>query len=534
MASAIVRFGTVWCPHWPVVAADVATDDGPLVVLHANRVVAHTTRAGVDGVRVGQRRREAQAASPAARIVTADPAREARSFESVVLAVGALVPRLEVTEPGTLAFVARGPSRYFGGDAAMAARLVEAAAAAAPSASAAVGGFAIGVADGRFASAVAARRSARFGAPFVVAPGVEASRDFLAPLPVRLLATVAGLDAAFVDLLNRLGIRRLGQLAELPPADVLARFGHAGAFARDIAAATDPRPPDTHDPPPGRRVEHAFEEPVQQTDTLVFVARQLAGELGARLGTDGLVCTRLVVTAETDHGERSERVWHRPDGLGVAAMVERVRWQLDAWVHQASITAGVVLLRLEPEEVRADDGVQLGLWGGRTQADEWAARAVARLASIVGEQQVLVPETTGGRQPGDEYRWVPAVLTDLTDPAAAAARVAPPASPWPGRLPSPSPMLVHATPQPVEVVDDTGALVRVSGRGVLSAAPAHLRQGDAVATITGWAGPWPVEERWWDEARTRRSARFQLLTGEGRLVLAAIERQRWLLIAEYG
>ena len=36
------------------------------------------------------------------------------------------------------------------------------------------------------------------------------------------------------------------------------------------------------------------------------------------------------------------------------------------------------LLRLEPEEVRSDEGVQLGLWGGRTQADEWAARAVAR------------------------------------------------------------------------------------------------------------------------------------------------------------
>ena len=364
-------------------------------------------------------------------------------------------------------------------------------------------------------------------------PGVAASAAFLAPLPVSLLATVAGLDDELVHLLTRLGIRRLGDLAALPAADVLARFGLPGAFAHGIAGGGDPRPPGTHDPPHGWRIEHVFEEPVQQTDTLVFIGRQLAGDLGARLAAEGLVCTRLVVTAETDHGERSERVWQRPDGLGVAAMVERVRWQLDAWVHDAAITAGVVLLRLEPDEVRADAGVQLGLWGGRTQADEWAARAVARLATIAGEQQVLVPEASGGRQPGDAYRWVSAVFADLADPAASSARVAVGGEPWPGRLPSPSPAVVHPVPIPVEVVDGDGHVVRVTGRGMLSAPPAVLRDGRDEQRVTGWAGPWPVEERWWDAARTRRAARFQLVTEAGRLVLVVIERQRWLLVADY-
>ncbi len=80
-----------------------------MAVLAGNRVVAHSVAAGERGVRVGQRRREAQAACPEVDIVDADPAREARAFEAVVLAVGALVPRLEVTEPGTLVFAARGP-----------------------------------------------------------------------------------------------------------------------------------------------------------------------------------------------------------------------------------------------------------------------------------------------------------------------------------------------------------------------------------------------------------------------------------------
>ncbi|MEO5899078.1 MAG: DNA polymerase Y family protein [Ilumatobacteraceae bacterium] len=527
-----LRYGTLWCPHWPVVAAGGPADE-PLAVVHANRVVAHSTAAGAAGVAIGQRRREAQGRCPQLHIVGSEPAREAREYEPVVLAVGALVPRLEVAEPGMLTFAARGPSRYFGGDETMAARVAAEADAVAPNVRIAVGGFGMGIADGRFTAAVAARRSARHGVAVVVPAGPEATAAFLAPLPVHLLTTVAGLDVDFVHLLARLGIRRLGDLAALPPAEVLARFGRPGAFAVTVAGGGDDRPPGTQDPPTGCRLEHPFEEPVHETDTLVFVARQLAGELAARLAADGRVCTRLVVTAETDHGERSERVWHRPDGLGVAAMVERVRWQLDAWVQQDAITAGVVLLRLEPDEVRSDEGVQLGLWGGRTQADEWAARAVARLATLAGEQQVLVPTVAGGRQPGDAYRWEPAILTDLTDPARTGERPGRGDGPWPGQLPTPSPAVVHPQPTPVTVLAADGGAVRVTGRGWLSDAPATVQLDGRAEVIVGWAGPWPVEERWWDTSRARRSARFQLLTASGRLLLAAIERQQWCLVAEY-
>jgi protein ImuB len=42
-----------------------------------------------------------------------------------------------------------------------------------------------------------------------------------------------------------------------------------------------------------------------------------------------------------------------------------------------------------------------------------------------------------------------------------------------------------------------------------------------------------LEERWWDTARARRSARFQLLTESGSLMLVTLERQRWWLIGDY-
>ncbi len=524
---AVPRVAVLWCPHWPVVVAGAAPNE-PVMVLHANRVVAHSLAAAADGIAVGQRRRDAQARCPLVRIEQHDPMRDARAFERVVQAVAAIVPRIEITEPGTLTFMARGPSRYFGGDAAMAGTVTRLASEAAGLTSG--GSFGLGIADGRFAAGVAARRAARNGEPMVIAAGQQAAAAFLAPLPVRMLTVVAGVPAEFVQLLGRLGVHHLGSLAALPVLDVSARFGPLGTFSHRIASGGDDRLPGTHEPSVGLAIQRVFEEPVHHSDILVFVARQLAEELVGQLAADGRVCTRLVVTAETEHSETSERIWYRSSGLSAAAMVERVRWQVEAWAQQETLTAGVTLLRLDPVEVRSDDGVQLGLWGGRTQADDWAVRAVARMAAVAGEQQVLVPAVQGGRHPHEIFTWVPAVTTDLLEPT---ERLTANSAPWPGRLPSPSPAIVHASPQAITVADAAGCAVRVTGRGFVSASPATVGLGAQRETVQAWAGPWPVEERWWDLTRSRRMARLQVLTHSGRLLLLAVERGQWWLAAEY-
>ena len=50
--------------------------------------------------------------------------------------------------------------------------------------------------------------------------------------------------------------------------------------------------------------------------------------------------------------------------------------------------------------LRSDDGVQLGLWGGRTQADEWAVRAVARgqpyIAPVIAGKMFLTSMNRSG------------------------------------------------------------------------------------------------------------------------------------------
>jgi protein ImuB len=217
--------------------------------------------------------------------------------------------------------------------------------------------------------------------------------------------------------------------------------------------------------------------------------------------------------------------------MSMLAMVDRVRWQLAAWTTTGDLTAGVVLVRLFADEVRQDDGEQLGLWGGRSDADERALRAITRLSGMVGEDGVLVPAWHGGRMPGDRYRWVPATATELTD----VTRLRPPADegPWPGSLPAPSPSIVLAEPSEVVLAADDGRVVEVSGRGELTAAPATLTFGGRAWRVAAWAGPWPLDERWWDPAASRRAARLQLVTDDGDAHLLVAEHRTWWRAATY-
>ncbi len=527
-----------WCPDWAVVAAGVALDE-PVLVLHANRVVALSPAARREGAAVGLRRREAQGRCPDAEVLAHDPARDARAFEPVVAALDALCPRVEVVRPGTCALATRGPSRYHGGDQRLAERAGEVLATA-------LGGRApvlVGVADSAFAAGCAARR-ARPGSPVVVEPGEAAA--FLASWPVTVLDELEGLGGSPVgtvegltDVLVRLGLRTLGDLADLAAADVIARFGPDGDLAHRLARGLDARPLAARAPAPDLAVTTELDPPVERVDTAAFVAVSLADELHHRLGERGLACTRLAIAVETEHGEQLERCWRHEGTLGPGAVAERVRWQLDGWLTASAgravgrPTAGLTRLVLTPLEVVAARGRQLGFWGGEARLDERAARSLARVAGLLGVEAVTVPEWRGGRGPGEQFATVAAAAVDLTEgrPAARPGWVG---EPWPGRLPAPSPVVVHADLGPVDLVDADGAPVGVTGRGAITAPPARVAVGGAgPQAVTAWAGPWPADERWWDPDAHRRRARVQVVDATGAAHLLVVEGGRWWLEASY-
>ena len=446
--------------------------------------------------------------------------------------------------PGTVATGTRGPSRYFGGDEALAGKVVD----AVDGVLGERGTCSVGIADGTFAALQAARQAAAAAAQpnfvMVVPPG--AAPQFLAPLPTACLER-----PELVDVWGRLGLRTLGAVAGLSLADVVGRFGAEGAVAHRLASGLDERPPDLRDPPPDLVVGTELDPPVERVDQVAFVAKVLADQLTEQLDRRGMACTRLAVEAETDHGEQLVRLWRHDGALSAGAIADRVRWQLDGWLSGSvggpgeqggggteawarRPTGPVKRLVLRPDEVGPATGRQLGFWGGDAAADERVIRTLARVQGLLGADEVKVPERRGGRHPAEQLRLVPAYAVDLTESRAAAV-ADDQGVPWPGRLPGPAPAVVHGAPVPAEVLDDRGRPVEVSGRGMASAPPAQLRvDGGPRRAVTAWAGPWPAEERWWDPERHRRRARFQLVDDTGAAHLAVREGGGWYVEAFYG
>lgn len=529
MASGPTRVAVVAVPDWPAVAAGIERGDasGPVVVLHAQRVVARTAAAAAEGVRRGMRRREAQAACPSAHVAPHQPVRDRAVFDPVVRAVSELVPLIEVPEPGTIVLPARGPSRYFGGDGPFTALLATAVSAAAHGARAG-----IAVADGRLAATVAAHHCAG-GPPLVVPPG--GSAPLVASLPVSVLAEHAGIDADAVSLFERLGIARLGDLAALDEAPLVARFGPLGADVRRLALGDDRHPPLVADPPPERTFACTFEEPVEDQRAVAAACAPVADELSAHLAAHGACCAQVHVSIATDHGEQSDRLWYEPAGLSAAALVDRVRWQLAEWVEGRGPTSGVVAVRLFPVALRPLAGGQAGLWGGDARCDDAAVQASERLVAMLGAACVAVPEWRGGRDPGRAFVAVPVTAVDLRGRAASPVV---PREAWRGSLPVPAPSVVLDDPPEVAVRGADGEPVTVGGRHELSGAPSCVVDAAGEWRVLAWAGPWPVEERWWDERRRRRMVRLHAVLGRDGAapqgVVLALESGRWRVSARFG
>ena len=514
----------LWCADWPVTVARRDAPDlagAPVAVVesgeHGLVVRVASAEARDEGVVAGLRCREAEARCPGLHVVETDLQAEARAFEGVARAVEQIAPRLTLEEPGRLTFPTRGPSRYFGGDDALAAHVL-----------AAVGdGGGVdaraGIADGAF-TATRASTCAPADGVHVVAPGESAS--FLAPWPVAALG-----DPALADLLARLGLRTLGVFAALPAPAVLARFGADGRRAHRLAAGLDEHATAPSPPPPELAETLELDPPATRVDEVAFAAKALADSLLDRLAAHGLSCTRVVVEAETEHGEHRARAW-RHEGLDAAGLATRVRWQLDGWVTETGgLSGALTLLRLIPDEVVAAGGRQLGFWGEDPAARARADRALARVQGMLGYDAVVTPVPQGGRTPAERVHWVP--WGESREP------VRSPDSPWPGGVPAPAPARVYDPPLPAEILDDAGRPVAVSARGDMSAVPASLRC-DAVpaggGAVVSWAGPWPHDVRWWDHATRRRRALWQVTvdTDDGDVrCLVALERGRAVVDAIY-
>ncbi|WP_228375138.1 DNA polymerase Y family protein [Demequina iriomotensis] len=530
----VVRRAVLWVPDWPVVAAMTEAGlgaDAPAAVLHGRGLVAVSAAARSAGVRRGSTRRLAQRACPEIAILSHDEGRDSRLFEAVAAAAEQAVSGVEITRPGLLAIPADGAARFHGSEEALAEALVTAVAEHAGVE------CAVGAADGLLAAVLAARSAE------LVPAG--SSRAYLAPAPIDSLA-LAVMERVqreeverLVSVLTRLGIVTLGDLAALPFADVLARFGPVGVWAHRLASGEDLAPPVLRRSEEDIAVEHVFEDPAERIEQLVHVATEAASALDRALLDAGVRCGRVRITARTEKGQELERVWRTDVGSRAGAfarhMTDRVRWQLEGWLSGTAGAAAatgaapepspLVSLGLVAEDVVALGAEQAYLWGGVSGADSRAHRALERVQGLIGLEGVLAVAEQGGRSPRDRAHAVP--WGQEAPPARAIAH------PWPGRIPDPPPATVPSVVRPALVLDAGGSPVTISRRLAISAPPTWVRLEadpsderaraanrhpssghvghvespvwDRPRPVESWAGPWPVSERWWSEDASRRA-----------------------------
>jgi len=150
---------------------------------------------------------------------------------------------------------------------------------------------------------------------------------------------------------------------------------------------------------------------------------------------------------------------------------------------------------------------------------------------LLGSSAVQVAKWQGGRDILDSYELVSATHAQTIGSASSSEQI--PAQKWRGAVPNPSPSVVYSEPIQVQINDQFGKLLSVSARHELSASPVSVIIGATHYKVNSWAGPWPVEERWWDSARSRRLVRLQLVC-EKITVDSALQILAMLVILEHG
>jgi protein ImuB len=290
------------------------------------------------GVTRGMALGEALARCPELRLVAGDPLGVAREWGRAARALEGIGAALELPRAGLAYFESDGLRGLHGGEQGVIAAARRALARPAR----------VGAGPTRFC-ALAAALEVRSRRAVVVGAGPEA-RHYLASRPVALLSCRAE-TAALVEPLTRLGVRTLGELAELGRDAVADRFGEPGALARRLARGED-------DPLRARLLEERLEETLELDEASSGPAlERVLGVLVDRL----LACPRrrgrtlraLTLSARLiEGGTWRERVVLRE------ALSDPRRMRLALAPRLALLPAPAAALRLEAERFGPPEGEQ--------------------------------------------------------------------------------------------------------------------------------------------------------------------------------
>ena len=454
------------------------------------------------GLHPGQPLADARALAPALKVLPADPVGDAQALARLAAWCDRYTPlvAIEATDNGSGAGLwldVTGCTHLCGGEAGLLADLAGRLGRLGHQAR-------LGLAD----TPGAAWAAARFlpAAP-VVAPG--GAKAALAPLPVAALrlapALVAGLD--------RLGLRRVGELYPLPRAALARRFGRAPSGRLDQALGVLAEPISPRLPAPPDEARLGFPEPLAHRDGLAGGLATLLERLCRRLEEKQQGARRLTLTLHRVDGSRqhlaigTSRPSRDPAALGrlFAEHLERIDpgFGVEVMVLAAPLSEKlsalqIALARLPPRPAAVAPLPATG--------DDDLAPLLDRLGNRLGFAALGRPAPRLSHRPELAVALAPPLAPGSAWPAAARPAAAWPAAAWPATAPRPLRLL----PRPEPVAADP------AGPGT---PPAWFDWQGRRRRVARAEGPERIAAEWWRPAAADGSGErdyYRLEDSDGR------------------
>ncbi|HXG33501.1 MAG TPA: DNA polymerase Y family protein [Bryobacteraceae bacterium] len=365
-------------------------------------------------------------------------------------------PSVELTAPGTVVFSLQGLQRLFGPPHQIAAEIARRGAERGLRARLAIAST----------PDTAMLAAAHYPGVTVVPRGQEPA--WLEEIPLECVP----MPPEIRETLERWGLKRLGDLAALPPAGLAERLGEEAVRLHDLALGRLCRPLRLAPPPTSYAEKLELDDPLNEREPLVFLLAQMLREICRRLAADGRAAGGIALSLRLESGTQHTRVLELPvPQTQVKPLVKLLELDLEAHPPPEAVTT--VELSLAPAVPRTLQG---GLFLPPSPEPEKLQITLARVVARAGPDAAGSPELLNTHRP-DAFRMRPGLpgKSGYRQPAAA-VRLA---------------LRFYRPPLP--------ARVRMDG-----AQPRHLRARGVGGEIIEAAGPWRSSGDWWDAARWSR------------------------------
>lgn len=395
------RYLCLWAPRWPTDRFRRSTPSPeagarPLVLFEraggALRLYAVDNKAAALGLYCGQALADARAIAPNLIVEKADPVADSEAFLKLCEWHMRYSPFVAPYAASDIVIDIGGCAHLFGGEQKL---LDEALSRLADSGLEAQGAIAdtIGAA---WAGAHSQRR-------LIVPP--EKQKEALLDLPVAALR----LEEDAASNLNRLGLKRIRQLCDMPRAPLAARFGERLNERLDQALGLAPEPMTPLTSPPDYSATRKLAEPVSTEASILYCLGPLAGELQEMLAKDGVGGRRFELTLyRVDNALLRLEVRTSAPTRTADHVVRLIKNKLQDYRDDFDAGFGFEAIRLAARDCDPADAAQAEAFAD-TPADETDAALIDRLSNRLGARHVVRLACVDSHLPERAVAYAPAL-----------------------------------------------------------------------------------------------------------------------------